>query len=403
MILATTMAACSGDDDDVAPTTSVSSVSTTTAPARPDDGQLSVGVFLPTTGPGAPLGGPMIEAVRAAADAIDEAGGVLGRDIELTVADEGAGTGLDELLGLGVDAIVGPASSLVALSQLGAAVQTSTGVVTCSPSATALALDSFPDNQLFFRTVPSDSLQMAAIARRAQNTGLDSIAIGYLDDPYGRGLAGALLQEAARRRLTITAEVPFSGDQEDLSAEADALLVDDPGVVVVLGDSDDGGRLLTALDAATVTGVPNRVIINDALRSARQTIQGLSDEFRTVLEGVAPLAESTVEGAPEGAFAGHAADCLNLIALAAEQAGSDSPQRISANMAAVSVGGRACATFADCAVLVDNELQIDYNGFSGFVDLSSSTGDPTRATFEAFSFGDDGVENAETTTRFEAP
>jgi branched-chain amino acid transport system substrate-binding protein len=212
-----------------------------------------------------------------------------------------------------------------------------------------------------------------------------------------------LIEEAARKRLTITAEVPFSGDQEDLSTEAERLLADDPGVVVVLGDSDDGGRLLAALDAATVTGVPNRVIVNDALRSARQTIQGLSDEFRTVLEGVAPLAQSTVEGAPAAVFAGHAADCLNLIALAAEQAGSDSPRRISANMAAVSVGGRACAAFADCVVFIDNGLQIDYNGFSGAVDLSSTSGDPTRATFEAFSFGDDGVENAETTTRFDAP
>ena len=91
--------------------------------------------------------------------------GVLGKDVVLEIVDEGGGTGPDELLASGVDAIVGPASSRVALAQLSSIVQPETGVVTCSPTATALALDDFPDNGFFFRTAPSDSLQMAAIAR----------------------------------------------------------------------------------------------------------------------------------------------------------------------------------------------------------------------------------------------
>ena len=40
-------------------------------------------------------------------------------------------------LDAGVDAIIGPASSNVALSQLGAAVDPNAGVVVCSPTATA--------------------------------------------------------------------------------------------------------------------------------------------------------------------------------------------------------------------------------------------------------------------------
>ena len=38
------------------------------------------------------------------------------------------------------------------------------GLVACSPTAAAMALDDFPDRGLFVRTIPSDSLQAAAIA-----------------------------------------------------------------------------------------------------------------------------------------------------------------------------------------------------------------------------------------------
>ena len=168
-------------------------MTTTSSPARSDDGVLVLGVLLPTTGPGATLFGEgMIDAVELATDEINAAGGVNGADVELIDADEGAtaasaAIGFDSLITGGVDAIIGPASSIVALSDLDAPV--SAGVVTCSPTATALALDDYPDNGLFFRTVPSDSLQMVAMARVAERTGSTSIAIGYLDDSYGRGLA----------------------------------------------------------------------------------------------------------------------------------------------------------------------------------------------------------------------
>lgn len=405
-LLAATLvvAACSGDDEpDTAPTTTLPPP--TTVPTRPDDGILKIGAFLPTTGPGASLGGPMVEAVQSAVRLINESGGALGQDVELIVADESDETGIETLLAQGVDAIVGPASSLVALSELGATVHPSTGVVTCSPSATALALDTFPDNNFFFRTVPSDSLQMSAIGRRITATGRSSVAIGHLDDPYGRGLAGALRRDITSRPvLEIVADVGFSGDQEDLSAPAVALLANDPGVVVVLGDADDASRLLTALDQATRDSTPPAIIVNDAIRSARQTVQALSPEFREQIVGVSPLARSVTDTGPSGFFTAHAFDCVNLIALAVVEAGSDAPTKFRANIPAVSAGGRSCTSFQDCAELIADGLRIDYSGASGVVELSNSTGDPTRARFELFRFNADGVdEPMPGASTFEAP
>ncbi len=382
--------ACTGgDDDEITSTTAASTTSTTTTP-RDDDGQLVIGIYLPVTGSGSELGQPMIAAVEDAVDLINDAGGVLGSDVRTIQADEGAGTGLGELLEQGVDAIVGPASSLTALSQLTPAVDANTGVVVCSPSATSLLLDDYPDNTFLFRTAPSDSLQMAAIARQVQRTGARSVAVGYLDDPYGRGLHEAFLDEIEARRLAVPISVGFSGDQTDLTGSAAALLDAEPGVIVVLGDADDGGRLIAALDAAG-RSTP-QVIVNDAIREARQTIQSLSNDFRSRLTGVAPLAISTDDGAPDGFFAAHAVDCVNLIALSVLVAGTDAPRTFRTNMAGVSADGRACDTFQRCALLLEQSLNIDYSGFSGSAELSNATGDPIEARFESFSFEANGTE-----------
>lgn len=393
------LAACTGDGGDNMTSTTSVAVTTTTVVERDDDGQLVIGMYLPQTGPGASLGEPMIAAVRATVGHINEVGGVLGSDVGLVILDEGSPTGPAALIAEGVDAIIGPASSRNALAQLSSIVQPGTGVVTCSPTATALALDDYPDHGYFFRTAPSDSLQMVAIARRAERTGVPSVAVGYLDDPYGRGLAGALVDEInQRRRQEVVAEVAFGADQEDLSAVVNELLAEDPGLIVVLGDADDGGRLLAALDAAGPDDT-TQFIVNDAIRTAA-SIQQLSPGFRSRLSGIAPLATSDAEGA-EGFFAAHAVDCVNLIALAATEAGSDSPSDIRLWMAPVSGGGRQCTSFEDCIALQEQGLQIDYNGLSGPIELSSTTGDPNRASFVQFGFDAEGHEID--TRAFEVP
>jgi branched-chain amino acid transport system substrate-binding protein len=386
-------AGCSDPGVDLTPPTSLAATTTTVA-IRPTDGVLDLGAYLPRTGPGAQLGQPMIEAIGAAVATINATGGVLGHAVTLTIADESVSTGLDELLVDGVDAIIGPASSTVALTELGKIVQPASGVVACSPTATARALDGYPDNKLFFRTVPSDTLLMTALAARVARTGVETVAVGYLDDPYGRGLAAAFADASEQRTaFDIIAGVPFGADRDDLASFADELLAGDPGVVVVLGDADDGARLLAALDvASTARSTLPLIMVNDAIRTARNAIQALSPAFRASITGVSAVSSSVVEGGPAGAFSANAIDCVNLIALAAVQAGSDAPKDIQANMAAVSAEGRVCLTFADCSAKLAQGLRIDYNGLSGSVELSATTGDLVRAWFEVFGFDDEGVD-----------
>ena len=192
-----------------------------------------------------------------------------------------------------------------------------------------MALDDYPDNGLFFRTIPSDSLQMVAIAHVAERTGSTSIAIGYLDDSYGRGLAQSLRSAVGTRGLSVLAEIAFSGDDEQLADEADDLLANSPSVVAILGDAGDGTRLLAAVAQATAEDDPPIIVVNDALRDTQSqlVIQGLPSEVREQIKGVSPLAITPNDLTLTELYAANAYDCVNMVALAAIQAGTDSPPR----------------------------------------------------------------------------
>lgn len=391
-------AACTADEtgtDTTEPATT--STTTTTVPARAGNGTLTIGVLLPSTGSAAQLGGPMINAVRLAVERINEAGGVLGQPVLLVEQDEGgsvssAGVALDELIESDVDAIVGPASSLAALSELDAAV--AAGMLTCSPTASALSLDDFPDDGLFFRTIPSDSLQALAIAQIAELTGATGVSIAYLDDVYGRGLADAVESQLPGRNLQLAERRGFLPSGAGLDTMVAELLADDPGVVMVLGDADSASAVLTELGRQLddASGPLPRILVNDAVRAARSTqaILELPDRVRSQITGLAPAAVVTDRDDLPGPYAAHAYDCVNLIALAAERAGTDAPARVASQMAAVSVGGSVCRTYQSCLDRLRDGLQIDYQGPSGRLELSTRTGSPTTGRFETFTFDDEG-------------
>jgi branched-chain amino acid transport system substrate-binding protein len=387
------------DDDDAAPTSVTAPSTTTTEPARNDDNALTIGQLLPASGEGASIGQGMSEAVARAVDEINAAGGVLGRPVELVTADEGsdaasAADGIDTLLEAGVDAVVGPASSTVALATLGDLL--SAGVLTCSPTATSLALDNFPSSQLFFRTAPSDSLQAEAIAKLAQQTGIFTVAVAFLDDRYGHPLADATVDALEDRALDVVREVPFSSTDEGLLDQATELADSEAELVVVIGDGEGGLEMLTAM--GEVIRFPSEVeppdiIVNDSVRRppSAQLVQALPAAVRERVRGVSPMAGPQFEAEPPGPFATNAYDCVNLIALSALQAGTDAPTQIATRMTEVAARGQPCRDFVTCADLLADARNIDYDGPGGTVQLGPN-GDPERARFDLFGFNEDGVD-----------
>jgi ABC-type branched-subunit amino acid transport system substrate-binding protein len=81
-------------------------------------------------------------------------------------------------------------------------------------------------------------------------------------------------------------------------------------------------------------------------------------------------------------------DAAMLVALAAVAADSDNGEAIAQEMQATSADGTACTGFEECAKLLEDGEDINYEGVSGPIDLNS-TGSPTKATIGIFQYGAD--------------
>jgi branched-chain amino acid transport system substrate-binding protein len=372
---------------------SIVTTTTEVTPPRLDDGVLTLGALVPSGETG--IGALITSSLEGAIEVINKAGGVLGNDVELLTADEGqspvsASQAIEELLEQGVDAIIGPTSSNSAIGALDKAV--AAGVVTCSATATAIALDDFPDDGLFFRSIATDSLQATAIAREVGDTGAGNVAILHVDDAYGRPYAEAVA-DALGDDIAVTT-IPIPVDYVDLDDDIDTLGDTDPQVVVIVGNSEDSARLLEAMGQRDDLGEPS-IIVNDAVRGAasRPTIAGLPSTLRDRVVVIAPqvVLRERAGANDDPPFGPQVTDCVNLLALSAIQGDSDSPEVIAGQMASVSDGGAQCEDFATCALRLADDQEIDYDGPTGLTDLGRD-GDPSRAFFDRFRFGPDGSD-----------
>ncbi|MFM8311794.1 MAG: ABC transporter substrate-binding protein [Ilumatobacteraceae bacterium] len=392
--------ACTGADD-ARPAASTSTTAAPTTTIHPDDGIFKVGVVVPTIGPGLDIGTSIEAAVRIAADEINDAGGISDQPVVIEVRDEGdsaasAALAVDELVQARADIIIGPTSSLAVLATLAGAVEA--GVLTCAPTATALALDQFPDEGLLVRTVPSDSLQAVALAALADDAGGTRTAVMYLDDPYGRPMAERTERALRAKGIELAASAGFTGAEESLSAAVDAISIVRPDVVVVIADSTTGPTAIQALDDAAPTLRPT-YIVNDAIRRPAASAQPFDADLSSRVTGASPqafVADSVflsrivdTDTDATGLFAQNGYACLTLVALAARTSGSNVPSVIAAAIPAVSSGGSSCRSFAACNSLLRAGRNIDFDGPSDELSIGTD-GDPATAVFEEFGFDDSG-------------
>ncbi|MCY3921647.1 MAG: ABC transporter substrate-binding protein [Chloroflexi bacterium] len=157
---------------------------------------LKIGFLADFSGPLAEFGPAIQTGVELAIKHLNDAGGVLGHDVELVVGD----TGLDPTQATeearrlieveGVHAIVGPLASSITLA-VAESVGSPSGVPIISPSATSPQLTIAEDNDYLFRSTTSDAAQGPVLAQLAASQGLSNVGVLFLNDPYGQGLAEA--------------------------------------------------------------------------------------------------------------------------------------------------------------------------------------------------------------------
>jgi ABC-type branched-subunit amino acid transport system substrate-binding protein len=216
-----------------------------------NDGVFKVGTFLPVTGNLAFLGPPEVAGVKLAIKDIEAAGGIPGfKKIVLEEGDSGdtsTETGkqtVKRLLPLGIDVLVGAASSGSTLSVLDQV--TNAGVLMISPANTSPALTTAPDKGLYWRVAPSDVLQGAFVGSMVLQDGYTKVAIMSLQDSYGDGLNANVTKAVTEGGGEIVANVVYDPKATDFAADVAKVKAAGPEAIVLVG-FDESAQIIQEL------------------------------------------------------------------------------------------------------------------------------------------------------------
>jgi len=386
VVLALTAAAC-GSSSKQSGTSSPASTGSSGGRGNVN-GRLVLGALLPQSGDLSVIYKSLNTPVMMAVAEINAAGGVNGQQVAVRQADDGtsadvASSSLDTLLTAGkVDAIVGPAASGTALGIIDK-IKTN-GVVDCSGSTTSaeLSVDGGAAGGYFFRTAPSDNLQGPALAQLVLGDNKQKVAILTRNDSYGTGFGSALSKALTDGGADVIANVPYDPKSSDYRADVSKVAGKGADAIVVIGFNDDGGKVLKEMIAQNVGPKTVQIYTADGMQSS-SLYKAVNPSNPAVVQGIKGTAPAA---APSGVtnpfiakfaatkidtiFSSYYYDCTNLIALAAQAAGSDDPAKIKDKMLEVSSGGTKCQNFTRCAALLKAGTDIDYDGASGPVDLT---------------------------------
>jgi ABC-type branched-subunit amino acid transport system substrate-binding protein len=393
------LAACGGDDDEGGEGTGATE--SPTEAAATGDGTLKLGTLLPQTGSLAFLGPPEFAGVDLAVQEINEAGGVLGEEVTVSHTDSGdtttdiASQSVDRLITEGVDAIIGAASSSVTLTVLDAVVQNKT--VMFSPANTSPDLTTYPDDGYYFRTAPSDVLQGRVMGDLVISDGCANVGIMALQDPYGEGLAEnvQVSVEEGGGEIAGGESIIYDPNAANFATEVTQMASLTPDCIVLIGFAETS----TIIPELVNQGIGPQEV---PLYFVDGNLSNYGDDFPAGTldgnKGTLPGAEATGDfqerllainpDLNDFSYAPESYDAGILIALAATAAGDDSGESIAANLVAVSKDGTKCTTFEECAGLLEDGEDIDYDGVSGPVEFSDA-GDPTQATIGIYQYGPD--------------
>ncbi|GAA2007852.1 ABC transporter substrate-binding protein [Microbacterium ulmi] len=377
-----------------------------------DADALKIGWLLPQTGPISSLGAPQIAALELAAADVSAAGGAAGLEIEYVGGDEAGDTAaaaqaVDRILADGVSAVIGAGSSSITLSVIDRI--TGAGVVQCSGMNTSPALTGYPDDGLYFRTVPSDILQGGVLAERIAADGGANVAVIARSDSYATGLADALVDALPDNGLALADRVDYDPSATSFDAEVRRVVASGADSIVLLS-FDEGATILQGLIQAGAGPESVNLYGTDALPIA-SLAETVDPSNPAALEGMTFTQASSGEGSdftarllqksPElttTAFTPYFYDCAILIALGVEQTGSTDPRGIADALVGLTNGDEECTTFADCKKLLAEGASIAYVGAAGPLKFDED-GEPTTGLYDVLVMQADGTTTTVDTVR----
>ncbi|WP_189471223.1 ABC transporter substrate-binding protein [Litchfieldella qijiaojingensis] len=212
------------------------------------------------------------------------------------------------------------------------------GVVMVSPASTAPAVSELNDNDLVFRTVPSDAFQGEMLAKLLMSKGIEEVAVTYVNNDYGRGLADAFVATYEAEGGTVTENLAHEDNRADYRSELGTMSATGAETLVVLAYADTSGQ--TILRQAYESGVFTQYVGGDGM-VGDSLVEAVGPD---VLEGMIATRPGSpdIPGSeifqnlaneagidPSAVFAAQAYDAAFLLAMAIEKNGSDSREGLS--------------------------------------------------------------------------
>jgi ABC-type branched-subunit amino acid transport system substrate-binding protein len=282
----------------------------------------------------------------------------------------------------GVVAIIGALSSGVTMAV--ASVTAPAHIPQISPSSTSPAITELADEDYVFRTCVSDALQGIVLAQLARNLGYKKVAIIYVNNAYGKGLADVFARHFAGDGHEVVASVPYEEGKPSYRGEVEQLLRAQPDAINLIGYPVDGNKMIIE---ALEMGYEGEFLFPDGMKGegvtpgpacpaeADCTEQFLNGAFGTAPGALEVAARADFEADYEAAFGpsgipfrAEAYDAVVLIALAIQAAGEASGPSIQAKLREVANPPGQEFTYgqlAEALAAVAAGQDINWQGVSG--------------------------------------
>lgn len=347
-----------------------------------------IGILLGFTGPLDTLSPPMADAANLAAKNINDQGGLLGGNVVTQTGDDNCVTAdmataaATQLINDGAVGIVGAMCSGVTIAAANN-VTIPNGVLSITPSGTAAAISTLDDNDLVFRTTPSDAYNSEVFARALVDKGVTELGVTYVNNDYGKGLADNFSAAYTAAGGTITANVAHEEGKAEYRAELGQIAATGTQNLLVLAYANGSGKtvLQQAIESGDFTqylgadGMVDDVLLEGfpqgalegfiAMRPAEPTGAG-TDAFEAVAEAAGVTIGST--------FQQQSYDALFLIALALEKNGGPGDGLSQALRDVANAPGEVVlpGEWSKAVELIKAGTDIDYQGASGPVEFDEN-------------------------------
>ncbi|MFO7773165.1 MAG: ABC transporter substrate-binding protein [Dehalococcoidia bacterium] len=363
-----------------------------------------LGHVVPFTGDLSFVGEEWENSTELAVEHINDAGGVLGRQIKVQYEDSattgaGAVDALEKLITIDkVQALLGGTASFEAIASMPKVKLNE--VVFISPSATAPDITGMDHGGYFFRLCPSDLLQATAMGILARDKGYETANVISRDDAYGQGLREVFKSSFVERGGTIGADVVYDAGAADFSGYVSAVLAEPADVIVVNALMEDGVRLFKKFWDAGVIDDYGWIVCEgvqaDAIPGEVEDATGGAFNMEGVM-GATPYPVGTGPfraayfakyGEHTWAYGPNVYDGFILLALAIEHAGAyDGPAIAASVWEVANPPGEPVSDVAAALELIRDGVDIQYQGAGGEI-VFDEYGDVWTSTARVWEYQD---------------